>query len=110
MIKALLVIEDSTTTLIDIEPDFAAYYELLGCTMLQRIFGTNWYAWCDEEGNWAGRAPNPAATALATELGWSGGGVLVGPVLFVTGWNQDADVPEEVIRQARLMGLLPEHD
>ena len=103
MVKAFVIRPGTDGEVIEMESDVTAMQAMVGgwLEMLRPTKGiqafTGWHAWCDEEGAMRAAEGNMMATLLAHALGWPGGQVLVGTVVFVGGEEVDRDVPQFVM-------------
>lgn len=112
-VAALILREDGTAAIRDVEPDLATLQGLVGGYLEDvahdrpAVVSLRWHVYADEDGRAKGLAPNPAAAAFLAALGHPAP-LLVGPVVVLgeTGDGDEADVPPHLVGTAvRLWGL-----
>lgn len=100
-VRALVIPAGGSPEVKDLTPDLDTLKGLVGGWIEYVHAGTDWHAYCDEEGKLKGSPPNYSATRLAHHLGWPHGDVLVGDVVFLgkstTEPGEEGDVPQHVI-------------
>lgn len=96
--RALVIEPDGTGEVREIPTDLVGLQAIVD-GYLQGVTFSGCHLYCDEDGKYSGKQPNPAATTLAHALGWPRGDLLAGTVVFLGNGpaGGEGDLPAEVI-------------